>query len=134
MYIKNYSHGERYRTYAEKLSAAGTAALVVYEFLQSQESGLDVQAWRTYDVYEVGSDLNERLKLTSQSLAAVGAPKLAEKTLTAKSNSLTDQMLSFSGSDPAALMEFMKQADPAKMMDDLRTMMSRAMPEAAQQG
>lgn len=129
-YLRNYSHGDRYRTFADKISKAGLNVCVAFDFIEDNRGGIDVQGWRSHGVYEMGGDLTYRLKVTSEALQAIGAPRLSEKILEAKDTSPFG-MLQQAGGSLESLMSMMQEQGAEKLMDGLRESMARAMPEEA---
>jgi len=130
-YLRNYSHGDRYKTFANKISSAGLNVCVAYDFIQDNRGGIDLQGWRSHGVYEMGGDLTYRLKVTSDALKAIGAPRLAEKVLAAK-DSPPFGMLQQAGGEWEPLMSMMQEQGPEKLMEGLRESVARAMPDDAQ--
>src|SRR5437667_49455 len=116
IYLSNHSHADRYRHYQRKLSPAGLVARIVYDFLRDNAGGIDVQGWRCGSVYEVGADAVFRVEQTALALAAVGAPRVAEKVRTARDTSPLAKLFERPG-DTQAIQEFMEQVDPAAMME-----------------
>lgn len=128
LYLFNVSHADRYRTYQGKISPAGLATVIVFDFLESNEGGIDLQAWRNMDVYESGPDACYRIEETARSLEAIGARAIAAKMRTVKNTSLGAM---FFEQDFKSTMEAMKEVDPAKLMEELRANIARALPGAS---
>jgi hypothetical protein len=132
VYLGNVSHADRYRTYQRKLSDAGLVTLIVHEFLQQNDGGIDLRRWRSSDVYEVGADAAFRVEQTALALEAVGAPRAAAKVRTSRDTSIGGMLFERAG-DPRALREAVKQFDAAKLLEEFRANVARAMPERAAQ-
>ncbi|MFG0332028.1 MAG: hypothetical protein ACF8TS_01575, partial [Maioricimonas sp. JB049] len=130
IYLRNDSHGDKYRTYRRKLSEAGCVALIVDDFLKSQRDGINLKSWRSYDVYEVGGDLAYRIDQTAQAFEAIGAPRIAARVRTVEDDSVGGQLMQRMG-DPKFVTEMMENVDPAQLMADLQANIARAMPELA---
>ena len=130
IYLRNYSHGDRYRTYRQKLSEAGCLALVADEFLASQKNGINLQAWRSYDVYEAGGDLTFRIDQTARAFEAIGAPRIAAGVRTVRNESIGGKLMQMMG-DPASLTDLIENVDPSQLMADLQTNIARTFPDAA---
>src|SRR5438874_7470443 len=88
LYLANLSHADRYRTFQQKISRAGVAVKVVYDLLASNPGGLDLQAWRNGDVYEMGSEAGFRIEQTALALEEIGAPRAAAKVRTLRNTSI----------------------------------------------
>jgi hypothetical protein len=136
LYVRNVSHADRYRTYAEKLSPAGVATRLVYDFLQDNPGGINLDAWRSQCVYEMGPDAQDRLSRTANALSAVGATRAAERVRTAEDKSmlgrLQQQFLTPSGlPDVSSLLQNMQNVDISAMIAEFRANVARAMPDAA---
>ncbi|QDU40909.1 Ankyrin repeats (3 copies) [Maioricimonas rarisocia] len=130
IYPRNFSHGDRYRTYAENLSQAGCAALIVDDFLQSQRAGIDLKNWRSYDVYEIGGDLTFRIEQTAKAFEAIGAPRVAARVRTVEDNSIGGQLMQMMG-DAESLTDMMENVDPNQLMADLQAKIAHTFPDAA---
>src|SRR5262249_34483760 len=102
----------------------------VFDFLESNEGGIDLQRWRNSDVYEIGGDAAFRVEETARSLEAVGATRIAAKIRTLRNTSLSAMFLG--QSDPMKAMEPMKSIDAAKLMEEFRANISRLMPDFAE--
>src|SRR5262249_10083002 len=72
---------------------------------------------------------------TAASFDAIGAPRIAAKMRTVKNTSLgstlMDSLAMAADQDPMSLMEKMKDVDPAKLMEEFRANVARAMPGIA---
>jgi SMI1-KNR4 cell-wall len=130
LYLDNISHADRYRTYQQKISSAGLVTKIVFDFLDSNPGGIDLQVWRNSYVYEMGSTAAVRIEQTAVALEALGAPRIAAKMRTLRDTSLGG-MLRESAGNPELLQEFMKKADAAKLMEEFRANVGRAMPHLA---
>jgi hypothetical protein len=130
LYLDNISHADRYRTYQQKISGAGLVTKIVFDFLESNPGGIDLQVWRNGYVYEMGSTAVFRIEQTTLALEAIGAPRIAAKMRTLRNTSLGG-MLRESAGNPELLQEFMKKADAAKLVEELRANVARAMPHLA---
>src|SRR3954468_6494835 len=133
LYVRNVSHADRYRAYADKLSPAGVVTRLVYDFLEANPGGISLDAWRSQCVYEMGADAQYRLNQIADALAAVGATRAADRVRTAQDKSLLGRMqqqfLTPSGlPDIAALMQ---NTDVSAMMAEFRANVFRAMPNLA---
>jgi hypothetical protein len=131
LYVENISHADRYRTFQAKISPAGLVAKIVFDFLQSQPGGLDPQAWRNGDVYEVGEDAGFRVEATARALEAVGAVRTAARVRTLRDTSLLGTLTD--GGDVQAVMAKMKGISAAQLMEEFRAKVARAMPDLARQ-
>src|SRR4051812_9384344 len=137
LYVRNISRADRYRAYAAKLSRAGLVIRVVYDFLEDNSGGIDLDSWRSQCVYEFGAEAQYRLTCTADALAAVGAGRAAERVRVAEDRStlgrLQQQLFTPSGlPDIASLMQ---STDVSKLMAEFRANVFRAMPNlAAAQG
>jgi ankyrin repeat protein/SMI1/KNR4 family protein SUKH-1 len=133
LYLFNVSHTDRYQTFQKKISPAGLATRIVFDFLESHKGSINLQLWRNSDVYEQPHDAKWRIEQTAKSLEAIGAPRIAARMRTLKDTSLGGQISSmFAGSeDPSSLMEKMKDIDPKKLMEEFRANVVRAMPDMA---
>ena len=131
LYLENVSHAARYRTYQRKISAAGLAAKIVFDFLECNTGGLDLQRWRNANVYEIGADGAFRVEETARSLEAVGVPRVAGKIRTLRNTSVSALFLE--RSDPLQAMEALRKIDPAKMMEEFRANVARLTPGFAEQ-
>lgn len=133
LYLRNISHVDRHRTFQPLLSPAGLTAVIVGEFLEDTDSVMDVGAWRTFNVYEVGSDQKERILRTADALDAIGARRTADAVRIAQSNSpfekFSDLISSGNIDDFRALMQGVKGVD---LLNHLRENVVRAMPEMAE--
>src|SRR2546425_3078484 len=116
LYLNNVSHADRYRTYQAKISGAGLAAKIVHDLLASNEGGLDLQAWRNNDVYEMGADAAFRIEQTALALEAIGASRTAAKIRTLRNTSITGMFFD-EAVDFKSMMATMKDVDPAKMIE-----------------
>lgn len=130
LYLGNVSHADRYRTFQHKISPAGLSVRIVHDFLKQNDGGIDLTRWRSSDVYEIGSDAAYRVEQTAVALEAIGAPRLAARVRTVPDTSLFGQ-LTRAADKPGALLEQARQLDPAKMMQELRGRIARAMPDLA---
>jgi hypothetical protein len=130
LYLNNVSHADRYRAYERKLSGAGFVTYLVRDFLEQNGGGIDLSRWRSSDVYERGADAAYRVEQTALALEAVGADRLAAKVRTARDSSISALFDQHTG-DPQALMEAMRQLNPADLMAQLRQQIARAMPGMA---
>src|SRR5438477_1604264 len=113
LYLDNISHADRYRTFARKISRAGLAVKIVHDLLEGNPGGLDLQAWRNSDVYEIGADADFRVEQTALALEAIGAPRAATKVRTLRNTSLLGGIQNmFLGTEgkPGAIMEKIKEA------------------------
>jgi len=128
LYLANISCADRYRTFQRKLSQAGVVTYIVHDFLRQNDGGIDVTRWRSQDVYEMGSDAAFRVEQTALALEAVGAPRAAAKVRTAR-NTSPSALFEQHANDPQALMDAMRQLDPAQMMAQFRESLARAVPE-----
>ena len=99
LYLDNISHVDRYRTYQQKISSAGLVTNVVFDFLESNPGGIDLQVWRNSYVYEMGTTATLRVEQTALALEAIGAPRSAAKMRTLRNTSLGG-MLRESAGDP----------------------------------
>lgn len=129
LYFLNVSHADRYRTFQAKISPAGLAAKIVFDFLRSNRGGIDLQMWRNSDVYEMAPDAAYRVEETARSLEAIGAPRVAAKMRAVKNTSI-GAMLMEGGNDPAEIMKRMQGLDPVKLMQEFQTNVGRLMPGA----
>jgi hypothetical protein len=135
LYVQNVSHADRYRTYQGKISRQGLAVKIVLDLLENNKGGLDLQTWRNSDVYEFGDDATYRVEQTALALEAVGAPRAAAKIRTLKNTSMSGMLMDSMGDlgDYESAMDMMKNVDPAKMMEEFRANLARAMPDLAAQ-
>ncbi len=129
LYLGNVSHTDRYRTFEPMISKQGLAAKIVFDFLDSNQGGIDLQTWRNSDVYEMPPEAKWRVEQTALSLEAIGAPRVAAKMRTLKNTSLGGMLMD--SSDPAEMMRLMKDVDPVKLMEEFRGNIARAMPDMA---
>ncbi|HEX3151176.1 MAG TPA: ankyrin repeat domain-containing protein [Gemmataceae bacterium] len=133
LYVRNVSHADRYRTYAAKLSPPGVVTRLVQDFLQDNRGGINLDAWRSQAVYEIGADARDRLNRTADALEAVGATRAAARVRTAEDNSLLGQMQQqFLGGGPMPdVASLMKNVDLPGMMAEFRANVARMMPDVA---
>lgn len=83
--MRNYSQGDRHRTFKSAVSAAGLTTLIVGEFLQdNRNQRLDITDWRTHSVQEAGGDKRIRIQWTAEALETIGAADVAEAVPQAK--------------------------------------------------
>jgi hypothetical protein len=129
LYLHNVSHTDRYRTFQEKISAAGLAVKIVFDFLQDNQGGINLQTWRNSYVYEMPADAKWRVEQTARSLEAVGATRIAARMPTLKNTSLGGMLMD--SDDPMSLFGQMKDIDPVKLMEEFRGNVARAMPDMA---
>jgi hypothetical protein len=123
LYVANYSHLDRYRTYAKVLSPAGVTVAIVSEFLADASPSLDPIDWRTNRVYEPGSQQDERVKLTATALAQVGAPALAQSVATAQNKSPFAALAGLmSGGNPGGLPDLASLAKSVNPLDMLQAL------------
>ena len=132
IYVANVSHGDRYKTYVKQLSAEGLAVVIVCDFLNENEGGIDLQNWRDQSVYEA-NQLDLRLKLTADALRSVGASRLAGAVTQVKSNSPFDLLAKLDFSDPKAIQDAMRGLYPIDMFKELQQNLAHNFPEVAQQ-
>ncbi|MFL5340919.1 MAG: SMI1/KNR4 family protein [Gemmataceae bacterium] len=130
LYLENVSHADRYRTYQKKLSAAGLAAKIVFDFLDANAGGLDLQRWRNSHVYEIGRDAEFRVEETARSLEAIGAPRVAAKLRTLRNTSIGALLME--QRDPAKALEMMRNAGLPKMMEEFRANIAQILPGYAE--
>ena len=88
LYLANISHADRYRTFQQKISRAGVTVKIVHDLLVSNPGGLDLQAWRNSDVYELGSEATFRIEQTALALEEIGAPRAAAKVRAMRNTSM----------------------------------------------
>ena len=131
LYLDNFSHADRYRTFQTKVSATGLTAKIVFDFLESQSGSLDLQAWRNGNVYEVGADAAFRVEATAHALEAVGAVRAAARIRTLRDNSLLGALTG--DGDVQSILEKMKDASAAQLIEEFRAKVARALPELAAQ-
>ncbi len=131
IYLANLSRGDRYRTFSRTLSKAGLNTAIVQDFLNDNHGELNVAAWRTYAVYELGDDQKLRLKLTTDALHAIGADKIAAAVRNAKSYSPFDALQDVDLSNPGSFLDAVKNSDPQAMLNHLRENLSRMLPGMA---
>lgn len=133
LYLGNVSKAERYQTFQKKISDAGLVSTIIIDFLDGNPGGIDVAAWRSNEVYEMGHDAAWRVEQTAKALEAIGAKKTAAKARTAKDMSIGAQLFGMAqgGAGMPEIMEQMKSVDIAAMMDQLRKNVARAFPDAA---
>lgn len=132
IYVANYSHTDRYKTYTKKLSPEGLATVIMSDFLKDNAGGIDLLNWRNYSVYEVSGELDLRLKLTAESLRSVGAPRLADAVTQVKSYSPIALVANLDFSDPKAIQDAMQGINPMDMFKELQHL-AQNFPEVAQQ-
>src|SRR4051812_33929563 len=89
LYLGNGSRAERYRTYQPKISKAGLVTVIVHDFLRQNDGGIDIQRWRSSDVYEIGDEAAYRVEQTALALEVVGAPRVAAKVRMARDASIS---------------------------------------------
>jgi hypothetical protein len=134
IYLRQYSHGDRYRTFRKQVSPEGLNTLIVAEFLHDNpDEILNVPNWRTYSVYEAGGDKRERIELTAAALEAIGAPRAAAAVRNARSHSPVDALMNLDANDPDAVMDAIKDVNPLEMLGHIRETAARMMPELAEQ-
>ncbi len=130
LYLGSHSHAERYRTFAEKISAAGLNVRIVHDFLGHNEGGIDVPTWRNAYFYEVGEHASYRLAATVAALQAVGATRLTEAVRSSRDTSiggvLFDPNTSFA--DKMKRMEELREGGPGKMIEEFRANLARMIP------
>ncbi len=126
IYLGNHSHAERYSVYQAKLSFAGLATRIVHDFLEDNAGGIDVAAWRSHCVYEVGEWAAYRVEQTALALEAVGAPRVAARVRTARDTSPFGRLLA-GGLDLGAMEQFRESASLPDMMAHFRESVARAM-------
>jgi len=130
LYLHNVSHADRYRTFQQKISREGLAVRIVHDLLESNQGGLDLQTWRNSDVYEFGDDAAFRIEQTALALEAIGAPRAAAKIRNLCNTSMSGMLME--GMDNfGSMMDMMKSVDPAKLMEEFRANVARAMPDMA---
>lgn len=132
LYLANVSHADRYKTYAEKLSPAGLTTIVVSDFLKDNSPAIDVAHWRTFSVYEMGEDQQQRVVQTVSALEAIGASRTAAAVRDARS---TSPFAAFEDLDPAYPASFLKAMQNVKgldLMNHLRKSVAEAFPEMAE--
>src|ERR1043166_7074900 len=138
LYLANISHADRYRTFQQKISRAGVAVKIVHDLLVSNPGGLDLQAWRNSDVYEIGSDAAFRIEQTALALEEIGAPRAAAKIRTMRNTSTLagiQQMLNVPNLDLQKLREqTIAPGGIAKLIEEFRANLAPPMPELAGQG
>jgi hypothetical protein len=132
LYIRNVSHADRYRTFQQKISPAGLTTVIVHDFLESHHGGIDLQTWRNSDVYEMGNEATYRIEQTALALEAIGAPRVAGKIRTLRNTSPFAMLADFDG-DYGQFKAMTQNLDPAKLMEELRANIARAMPDIAEQ-
>lgn len=128
LYLGNYSHAERYQTFEKRISTEGLDVRIVFDFLQQNREGVDVQAWRNYHVYEIDGGLRYRVQRTSDALAAVGASGASEAIRTAQNTTLLGHLTSglFAEGNPQPTRG---SFDLPAMMQELQRSFSAAMGE-----
>ncbi len=124
IYLRNYSQGDRYRTFKSAVSAAGLTTLIVGEFLQdNRNQRLDITDWRTHSVPEAGGDKRIRIQWTAEALETIGAADVAEAVRHAKSVSPFDDLMKADG-----LTDFDKALEsgkPQELMNFFQDSLSR---------
>lgn len=132
LYLRSYSKAERYQTFAKLISPAGLTIKIVYDFLQGNPGGIDLQAWRNGEVYERGAEAQERIEMTARSLEAIGAPRIAAGVRAVQDTSIGGQLLArLAGGASSEIFKSIDQTDVATMMEELRNTLARAAPEIA---
>src|SRR5262245_12922988 len=126
-YLGNVSHVERYRAYQPKISAAGFTTVIVHDFLRHNDGGIDLQRWRSGDVYEVGTDADFRIEQTAKALEAIGATRTAAKVRSVQDTSPFAMFSQLAG-NPQAIRDALSQANLPAMMADLRSRIARVLP------
>lgn len=131
LYVRNVSHADRYRTYAAKLSVAGVVTRIVFDFLEANPGGINLDSWRSGAVYEMGADARDRLNRTADALEAIGATRAAARVRTAEDNSILGRMQQqFLGGGNPDIASLMKSVDLPAMMAEFRANVARMMPES----
>lgn len=132
LYLKNVSHADRYRTFADQLSPAGVTTVIVHDFLSYHKSSIDVMAWRTFEVYEMGADQKWRVTMTVQALESIGATRVATAVRRSKKQSPFDMFQQLASADLAGFREAMKTYQGEDLMNHMRERIAAASPETAE--
>jgi hypothetical protein len=134
LYVRNVSHADRYRAYQQSISPAGLVTRIVFDFLEDNPGGLDINAWRSHSVYEMGADARWRLDQTAAALDAVGAPRAAARVRTAEDRSLFGQLSrGFEGGGMPDMESLRQNIDLPTLLSQFRESVARALPDVARE-